>query len=63
VVSSASTLLDDMGSKNGTFHDGERLTSDAVTLRDGSRLAFGTVQITYREAGGGMPTLTHFVGG
>ncbi len=62
-VSDAGTQLEDLGSKNGTFHDGERLVSEAVTLRDGSRLAFGTVQVIYRESGGGMPTLTHFGGG
>lgn len=62
-VSGAGTQLEDLGSKNGTYLDGQRLASDPVTLRDGSRLAFGTVEVIYREAGGGMPTLTHFGGG
>jgi DNA-binding winged helix-turn-helix (wHTH) protein len=62
-VNGTATLLEDLGSKNGTFLDGQRLGQEPVTLRDGSRLAFGTVQVTYREAGGGMPTLTHFGGG
>jgi DNA-binding winged helix-turn-helix (wHTH) protein len=59
-VGGTGTLLQDLGSKNGTFLDGQRLASEPVALRDGSKLAFGTVQVIYREAGGGMPTLTHF---
>jgi DNA-binding winged helix-turn-helix (wHTH) protein len=59
-VNGAGTLIQDLGSKNGTFIDGNRLETEPVALRDGSRIAFGSVLVTYRESGGGMPTLTHF---
>jgi DNA-binding winged helix-turn-helix (wHTH) protein len=59
-VSGAGTLIEDLGSKNGTFIDGQRLADGPVALRDGNRIAFGSVAVTYRESGGGMPTLTHF---
>jgi len=60
VVNDSSALLQDLGSKNGTFFDGQKLTATAVPLRDGSQLAFGTMLATYRESGGGIPTQTHF---
>jgi DNA-binding winged helix-turn-helix (wHTH) protein len=59
-VSDSGTLIEDLGSKNGTFIDGQRLDAKPVALRDGNRIAFGSVLVTYRESGGGMPTLTHF---
>jgi DNA-binding winged helix-turn-helix (wHTH) protein len=60
VVGNSGALLEDLGSKNGTFFDGQRLAATPVSLRDGSELAFGTMLATYRESGSGMPTLTHF---
>jgi DNA-binding winged helix-turn-helix (wHTH) protein len=60
VVNGSGALLQDLGSKNGTFFDGRRLATTAVPLRDGSQLAFGTMLATYSESGGGIPTQTHF---
>jgi DNA-binding winged helix-turn-helix (wHTH) protein len=59
-VNGTGSQIEDLGSKNGTFIDGKGLEARPVTLRDGNRIAFGTVMVTYRESGGGMPTLTHF---
>jgi DNA-binding winged helix-turn-helix (wHTH) protein len=59
-VNGTGTVIEDLGSKNGTFIDGQRLAAGPTALRDGSRIAFGSVLVTYRESGGGMPTLTHF---
>jgi len=59
VVGGASALLEDLGSKNGTFLDDQQISSGAVPLRDGARVAFGTVLATYGESSTGMPTLTH----
>ena len=59
LVSSAGALIEDLGSKNGTFIDGRPVPAGPVPLRDGIQLAFGTVLVTYRESGTGMPTLTH----
>jgi DNA-binding winged helix-turn-helix (wHTH) protein len=60
-VHAAGTQLADLGSKNGTFCNGERLQEDPVLLRDGFQLCFGTVKVTYRESGGASATLTHVV--
>ncbi len=57
VVSNESTVLEDLGSKNGTTRDGARLTA-AVTLRNGDRFACGDVLLTYRESSAGLPTVT-----
>jgi DNA-binding winged helix-turn-helix (wHTH) protein len=59
VVSGSGAVIEDLGSKNGTFLDGERLAATPLPLHDGSQLAFGTILATYRESGSGMPTLTH----
>ena len=59
VVSSSSALIEDLGSKNGTFVDDAQVLSAAVSLHDGARLAFGTVLAVYGESSAGMPTLTH----
>lgn len=59
-VTAGATQMEDLGSKNGTFLDGQRVEEAPVLLGDGARLAFGTLQVIYRESGGGMPTLTHF---
>jgi hypothetical protein len=60
VVGPRGSRIDDLGSKNGTFLDGVRLASGPTELRDGVRILFGSVEVTYRESGGGMPTMTHF---
>jgi DNA-binding winged helix-turn-helix (wHTH) protein len=48
--------LRDLGSKNGTFVDGERLAAP-VTLKDGNRIRLGTFEAIYR-AGDGATTET-----
>ena len=59
VVSGASALIEDLGSKNGTFVDGTPVANGSVPLRNGLQLAFGTVLVVYGESASGMPTLTH----
>jgi DNA-binding winged helix-turn-helix (wHTH) protein len=59
VVSAAGAVIEDLGSKNGTFIDGQPIAAGPTPLRDGIRLAFGTVLAIYGESGNGMPTLTH----
>ncbi|HET9862425.1 MAG TPA: FHA domain-containing protein [Steroidobacteraceae bacterium] len=59
VVSAAGAVIEDLGSKNGTFIDGRPIAAGPTPLRDGIRLAFGTVLAIYGESGNGMPTLTH----
>lgn len=59
LVSVSGALLEDLGSKNGTFVGGQPVGADPVPLHDGAQLAFGTVLVTYRESGLGSPTLTH----
>jgi len=41
--------LSDLGSKNGTFVD-EMKVEQPMALRDGARLRFGTLEVTYRSA-------------
>ena len=50
-------LLEDLGSKNGTMV-GENRVVDAVVLRDGDRIRFGEMLVSYRESESGFPTLT-----
>lgn len=57
VVGSNGALLEDLGSKNGTSVDGIALSAPA-NLRDGDRVGFGQVFVTYRESSAGMPTVT-----
>jgi DNA-binding winged helix-turn-helix (wHTH) protein len=58
-VSASGAHIEDLGSKNGTFIDGQPITAEPVPLRNGIQLAFGTVRVVYGESGNGMPTLTH----
>jgi DNA-binding winged helix-turn-helix (wHTH) protein len=55
VISGTSATIEDLGSKNGTFLDGRRLTSPK-TLSDGSRVRIGTVETTLRRYEGGVST-------
>jgi len=57
VVSDTSTVLEDLGSKNGTTVRGVRLTA-AMTLRNGDRFTCGQILVTYRESNLGLPTAT-----
>jgi len=59
LVSSSGAQIEDLGSKNGTFIEGQQIAAGSVPLRDGIQLAFGTVRVVYGESGSGMPTLTH----
>jgi DNA-binding winged helix-turn-helix (wHTH) protein len=59
LVSASGVLIEDLGSKNGTFIEGQPVTAAPMPLRHGIRLAFGTVLVVYGESGNGMPTLTH----
>jgi pSer/pThr/pTyr-binding forkhead associated (FHA) protein len=55
--------LEDLGSTNGSFVDGERLDEHAVALHDGAQVGFGGHHFVYRislqwEAAAPDPTLT-----
>jgi DNA-binding winged helix-turn-helix (wHTH) protein len=58
-VTVAGATVVDLGSKNGTFVEGQQIAATPVALSRGTRLTFGTVLATYGESGSGMPTLTH----
>jgi DNA-binding winged helix-turn-helix (wHTH) protein len=47
LVSEAGATLEDLGSKNGTFLRGERLTGPRV-LRDGDELCLGRIRLIFR---------------
>jgi pSer/pThr/pTyr-binding forkhead associated (FHA) protein len=47
VVAGGQATLEDLGSKNGTFLRGKRLTSPAV-LSDGDEILLGRVPMTFR---------------
>jgi len=57
VVNDSQALLEDVGSKNGTTIGTERLVG-ARELRDGDRLAFGTVDAVFFSSEAGLPTVT-----
>jgi DNA-binding winged helix-turn-helix (wHTH) protein len=59
LVSASGAVIEDLGSKNGTFIDGQPVVAAPMPLRNGIQLAFGTVLVIYGESGSGMPTLTH----
>jgi DNA-binding winged helix-turn-helix (wHTH) protein len=50
-------LLDDLGSKNGTYVNDERVTASR-TLSDGDRVRLGSVLLTYRHRRPGASTET-----
>jgi DNA-binding winged helix-turn-helix (wHTH) protein len=56
-VTAEGTVLEDFGSKNGTFRGSERVTAPIV-LADGDAIGIGSVQITYRTLVGLMSTDT-----
>jgi DNA-binding winged helix-turn-helix (wHTH) protein len=58
-VSASGVLIEDLGSKNGTFIDGEPVAAHPMPLRHGTQLAFGTVLVVYGESSSGVPTVTH----
>lgn len=52
LVSATQTVLEDFGSKNGTFIDEERLVAPR-TLVDGDTIRIGTLHVTYHAPGTG----------
>ena len=57
VVNGDEATLEDLGSKNGTFVDGEPVTH-ARLLTDGAEVRVGTVALVFRIAGPTQPTET-----
>jgi DNA-binding winged helix-turn-helix (wHTH) protein len=57
VITHSQALLEDVGSKNGTTVDTKPLVG-ARELRDGDRLAFGTVAAVFFSSESGLPTVT-----
>lgn len=62
VVSNAGTLLEDFGSKNGTRHGADRVTSP-VQLADGDEIHIGSLLLTYHVRSGVATTATQIEAG
>jgi DNA-binding winged helix-turn-helix (wHTH) protein len=57
VVSRGAATLEDLGSKNGTFHRGQRVTSPVV-LANGDEIVVGTVPLRLRMSEDALSTKT-----
>lgn len=57
VVGAGSTMIEDLGSKNGT-RVGDARVCERVALHDGDRVAFGDLVGLYRESTAGQSTVT-----
>jgi DNA-binding winged helix-turn-helix (wHTH) protein len=57
LVSEGNARLEDLGSKNGTFLNGRKVTS-AVALADADEIRLGLVPLTFRVVGGASSTKT-----
>ena len=57
VIDGDDVRIEDLGSKNGTTV-GETAATGAVALRDGDRIAFGSVVSVYRTSSAGLSTET-----
>lgn len=57
-VAEQQTTLEDLGSKNGTFRNGERLY-ESVQLEDGDRIRLGAMTLIFRSAQRAKETTTH----
>lgn len=57
VVTTGETTLEDLGSKNGTFVNGNRVTQ-SVVLRDGDQIQLGSVTVSYQVLDNLPSTLT-----
>ena len=57
VIRADSATLEDLGSKNGTFVDGDRLR-EPIALRDGATFILGDARVTFRRAGSVGTTVT-----
>jgi DNA-binding winged helix-turn-helix (wHTH) protein len=55
LISGRRAILEDMGSKNGTFLQGKRVTTPAP-LSDRDRIRIGSVDLTFRRFLGGVST-------
>jgi pSer/pThr/pTyr-binding forkhead associated (FHA) protein len=51
LISEGTARLEDLGSKNGTFLNGRKITS-AVTLADADEIRLGLMPLTVRVVGG-----------
>ena len=49
VVDGDRVVLEDSGSKNGTFRGTDRVTTDPVVLADGDQLRIGSLQVVFRQ--------------
>jgi len=58
LVTAEGTVLEDFGSKNGTFRGGERVTAP-VRLADGDDIRIGSLLVTFHDGGLLMSTDTH----
>ena len=56
-VTGGAAVLEDLGSKNGTFLNDRKVTSP-VSLSDGDQLRLGTVRLTLRTLGSPASTQT-----
>jgi DNA-binding winged helix-turn-helix (wHTH) protein len=61
VVTSEGVVLEDCGSKNGTFRDGERVSSP-IQLANGDAIRIGSVLVTFHVLGASGATLTQTMG-
>jgi DNA-binding winged helix-turn-helix (wHTH) protein len=59
LVTASGAHIEDLGSKNGTFIEGQPIAARSLPLRHGIQVSFGGVLAVYGESGDGMPTLTH----
>jgi hypothetical protein len=57
LVSEGKARLEDLGSKNGTFLNGRKITS-AVAVADADEIRLGLVPMTFRVVGGATSTKT-----
>jgi pSer/pThr/pTyr-binding forkhead associated (FHA) protein len=53
----------DLGSRNGTFVNGERLGSQAITLRHGDKIQLGQTVLTFRNPGETAANITAVLSG
>lgn len=58
-IGAGSAVLEDLGSKNGTFLDGTRIES--AELHDGDHIRIGQMRLTFRISSAALPTQTQSV--
>jgi len=57
IVSGGEATIEDLGSKNGTYVDGQRV-QEVAPLQDGSQMRVGSVTMVYRTVGASPTTVT-----